>query len=265
MTDQAGRAHARTTDSASIASFFDDMSETRNEVFRSNPVLDYEQRVRSTTVLRLLQPQRGETILDIGCGNARDIVPMLNAGASVVGVDLSQGMIEQGRRDLAAAGVTGGVTLQVGDATALPFAAGRFDKVVCSEVIEHIPNADRAISEFRRVLKPGGLLVVSTPNRRSWYGFDRYVLWTRLLQQRWNHPFDNWRTRGELHALLERNGFELRQEATAVYLPGFLLTYFLPAALQTLLVAVVSRAEPLASRGAPANGYLLAAAAVKPA
>src|SRR5689334_14942541 len=118
MNDHPTRP-ADSASSASIASFFDEMSTTRNDVFRTNPVLDYEQQVRSATVLRLLQPRRGDTILDIGCGNARDIVPMLQAGATVVGVDISEGMIEQGRRDLARAGVTAGVTLQVGDATAL--------------------------------------------------------------------------------------------------------------------------------------------------
>ena len=52
------------------------MPPRRNDLFRTNPILDYEQTVRSRAVLSVLKPQAGETILDIGCGNARDIVPI---------------------------------------------------------------------------------------------------------------------------------------------------------------------------------------------
>lgn len=251
-----------TDNRSEIAHFFDDMSGARNALFRSNPVLDYEQRVRSQAVLARLAPVRGDMVLDIGCGNARDIVPILEAGASIVGVDLSEGMIAQARLDLAAAGQHGAV-LEVGDASRLRFADASFDKVLCSEVIEHIPDADAAIGEMARVLKPGGMLVISTPNRRSWYGFDRYVVWSALLRRRWNHPFDNWRTMPELRGLLERHGFEVAGPATVCYLPGFLLTYFLPRSLQRVAVAGTSLLAPAASRLAPGHGYLLVASAIK--
>lgn len=245
-----------------IAHFFDDMSATRNALFRSNPVLDYEQQVRSQAVLRRLAPLRGETILDIGCGNARDIVPMLDAGAAVVGVDLSEGMIAQARLELAAAGHRG-ADLEVGDASRLRFPAESFDKILCSEVIEHIPDADAAVGEMARVLRRGGTLVVSTPNRRSWYGFDRYVVCGRVLRRRWNHPFDNWRTMPELRALLERHGFAVSSTTTVCYVPGFLLTYFLPGALQRLAVVAASAFAPIAARVLPGNGYLLVTTAIK--
>src|SRR4051812_11817105 len=120
-----------TADTSSIKHFFDELAIERDALFRANPVLDYEQRIRSSTVLRLLDAQRGETILDIGCGNARDIVPVLGAGATIVGVDLSEGMIAQARRDLAAAGYANVVEFEVGDATQLRFPAASFDKVLC--------------------------------------------------------------------------------------------------------------------------------------
>jgi ubiquinone/menaquinone biosynthesis C-methylase UbiE len=262
MTEAAHRRAGAEPEPASIADFFDDMSATRNELFRANPVFDYEQQVRARSVLDALGARRGEVILDIGCGNARDILPMLGAGATIVGVDLSQGMIEQARLDLAAAGHHG-VRLEVGDATRLDFGAATFDKVVCSEVIEHIPDADSAMREVQRVLKPGGLLVLSTPNRRSWYGFDRFVLFTRLFRRTWNHPFDNWRNRRQLDGLLVRNGFEVSRASTVCYLPGFLLTYFLPAFLQQWVVRVVTVIEPMARRLTPGLGYLLVVTAIK--
>lgn len=252
-----------TVDPSSIKDFFDDMAVERDAFFRANPVLDYEQQTRSRAVLRLLDPQRGETVLDIGCGNARDIVPILRAGARIVGVDLSEGMIGQARRDLAAAGYADVVEFEVGDATQLRFQAGSFDKVLCSEVIEHIPDAAAAIAEIRRVLKPGGRLVLSTPNQASWYGFDRYVLWTKVLRRTWNHPFDNWRNMDQVRSLLEGHAFRITRSGTACYLPGFLLTYHLPAFVQRVRVRCVRRLEQPASRIAPRSGYLVVVSAEK--
>jgi len=248
-------------DASSIAHFFDDMAVDRNEILRSNPVLDHEQRVRSRAVLALLSARPGETTLDIGCGNARDIIPILRAGARIVGVDLSEGMIHQARRELAAAGHRD-VDLAVGDATQLKYPSASFDKILCSEVIEHVPDADAAVSEMCRVLKPGGTLVISTPNRSSWYGFDRFVVWRHVLRRPWNHPFDNWRTMRDLCALLERHGFQIQTTTTVCYLPGFILTYRLPRVLQRAVVWGASHTEWLASRIAPRHGYMNVVAAV---
>lgn len=250
--------------SPSIPQFFDDMAVGRNEKIRSNPIIDYEQRVRSATVLRLLAAGPGERILDIGCGNGRDVLPMIAQGASVVGVDVSEGMVAEALRVLSASGIEN-VSLQVGDATQLDFADGEFDKILCSEVIEHIPDASKALSEMRRVLKPGGKLVLSTPNPRSFYGFERYVVWEKLLRRKWNHPFDNWRRMDELAALVEREGFLVSGKTGACYVPGFLVTYFmLPRFVQRLLLWGVGFIEPAAARLLPRFGYMVCIDATKP-
>jgi ubiquinone/menaquinone biosynthesis C-methylase UbiE len=245
-----------------IARFFDELSGTRNALFHGHPVLDYEQQRRAEAVLDALAARPGDAILDIGCGNARDIIAMLRAGARVVGVDLSEGMIAQASRDLSAAGYAD-VRLEVGDATRLQFADATFDRVLCSEVIEHIPDAPRALAEIHRVLKPGGTLAISTPNRRSWYGFDRYVVYGGLLRRRWNHPYDEWRRMSDLRALLEGAGFRVAAARTTCYMPGFLLTYFLPRPLQAAVASIARRLERPASRLAPGSGYLLVVRAVK--
>jgi hypothetical protein len=67
-----------------------------------------------------------------------------------------------------------------------------------------------------------------------------------------------------LSSLLERHGFQIRSKASVCFVPGFLLTYRLPfKSLQHAIVSAVRRAEPLMSRAAPGNGYLLVMAAVK--
>jgi hypothetical protein len=114
-----------------------------------------------------------------------------------------------------------------------------------------------------RVLKPGGIIVMSTPNRRSWYGFDRYVVWRQILRKTWNHPYDNWRTLNEVTALLTRHGFSITSAATACYVPGFLLTYRLPRPAQALVASLVEKTERIAARLARTRGYTVVVTADK--
>lgn len=102
--------------------------------------------------------------LDLGCG-AGD-VSLLLAGRcrTVVAADLAGANVELTRRNLHESGVEGTHVLQ-SDAERLPFADGSFDLVVLADVIEHIPDAGRALSEVRRVLRDGGRLVCVTPLR----------------------------------------------------------------------------------------------------
>lgn len=254
-----GKAESRggaASNSSDIASFFDEMSEGRNEKIEANPIVAYEQHVRSATVLKLLDAHPGELILDIGCGNARDILQILSSGAKVVGVDISEGMVSSAKNALAACDIHQ-VMLQVGDATALPFPDRRFDKILCSEVVEHIPDAQKALTEMWRVLKPGGSVVLSTPNPMSWYGFERYIVWQGILGRKWNHPFDRWKSLATLKRMVLSAGFSPSEKAGACYVPGFLVTYFvLPRFAQRALLKCVALIEPLASRLFPGMGYM---------
>jgi SAM-dependent methyltransferase len=103
----------------------------------------------------------GRRVLDAGCGVGYGSALLARAGASeVVGVDVAGDIVSAAAEEMPA-----GVTLEVGDVTDLDHEEGRFDLVVCFEVIEHLQNPARAVEEFRRVLAPGGLLVISSPNR----------------------------------------------------------------------------------------------------
>lgn len=83
-----------------------------------------------------------------------------------------------------------------GDGTKLPFADNSFDYIVCSEVVEHVPEREKMISEFNRVLAPGGHLVLTTPNWISGYGLARKL--AEILARRDVHaddqPLDKWIT-----------------------------------------------------------------------
>jgi len=244
-----------------ITDFFDEMAGDRNLVL-TDPVLDYEQTVRSHMIMNMLDPKAGETILDVGCANARDLIPLCKKGCKCTGIDFSSSMIEEAKKDLSKNHITD-VQVEVGDATNLRFPDKSFDKVYASEVLEHIPDYAKAVSELSRVLKPGGWVVISTPNRHSWHGFDRYFIWQTFFRKKWRHPYDEWKTYKELASILESNAFKIERVGGICYLPGFLISYHLPRILKKGLVRLVSTIEPWLSRNWPKIGYSIAIKAIK--
>jgi len=246
-----------------IRNFFDTLSSSRTEIINSNPIISYEQEVRAQTVLNLLSVSPGERVLDIGCGDARDILMLANSGAEIVGLDISPGMVQVARQELDRNCINN-VTLIVGDASNLDFPDSYFDKILCSEVIEHIPEIRKSLMEMRRVLKPGGTLVLSTPNRASLYGFERYYIWQGLLQRPWPHPCDEWKTIDELSTLLADCQFGIRTTGSVCFVPGFIITYFLlPQLAQRLLIRLLAKIEPILRRVVRYSGYTLFVKAVR--
>ncbi len=102
----------------------------------------------------------GRRVLDAGCGVGYGTQMLAAAGASeAVGLDLAAEIVERAR-----AGAGEATRFVVGDLLELPLEDGGFDAVVSFEAIEHVAEPERALAEFARVLAPGGLLFVSTPN-----------------------------------------------------------------------------------------------------
>jgi ubiquinone/menaquinone biosynthesis C-methylase UbiE len=115
-------------------------------------------RNRARVVRRLIAKYAvgGAPILDAGCGTGLNL-RHLPAGST--GIDINPRNVELVARRLPSHRVV------QGDVEALPFEANAFGTVLCTEVIEHIPDPSAALGEFRRVLKPGGVLVGSVPAR----------------------------------------------------------------------------------------------------
>lgn len=111
----------------------------------------------------------GLRALDIGCGAGLVAEPLARMGADVSGIDAGADVIAAARDHAAAQGLT--IGYHAGDV--LEFAqahAGAFDLVTCLEVVEHVTDVQAFVDAIARMLKPGGLLVFSTPNRTpaSW-------------------------------------------------------------------------------------------------
>jgi SAM-dependent methyltransferase len=118
-----------------------------------------------------LRLRPGDRLLDMGCGGGRHAFAAMKLGASVVALDYSEADLKDVRATVGAMHEAGEVPRSLpwlaenGDAIRLPFPDASLDRIVCSEVLEHIWDHRGAITELVRVLKPGGRMAVTIPTR----------------------------------------------------------------------------------------------------
>lgn len=159
-------------------------------------------RAKRAIVKRLIQAYavKHPDILDVGCGTGKNMEEFMKVGR-VAGIDVSPEAIAFCKK-------RGLKSVLIGDATHMPFAPGKLDVVVALDVIEHV-DEDGAVGEMRRILKPGGILIVTVP-AFSWL----WSQWDVVLHHRKRY------TASSLQDVLTRNGFEIRKIS---YLYSFLV------------------------------------------
>jgi ubiquinone/menaquinone biosynthesis C-methylase UbiE len=120
-------------------------------------------------ILALAGDVTGRRILDAGCGSGPLFAALRDRGAIVAGFDNSTGMLEQARRRLGA-----DADLQVADlASPLPFPDDAFDDVIASLVLHYLEDWTAPLTELRRVLKPGGRLIVAVDHPFAIHAIQR--------------------------------------------------------------------------------------------
>ncbi len=152
----------------------------------------------------------GSCFLDVGVGTGRITIPIARQGYSCIGLDLSTRMMMQ-LRDKDPQGL---VRLVRGDMTCLPFAACSFDAVMAVHVFHLVAQWRLALAEVRRVLRPGGLLLHTLPDKPSTSptGMAREQ-WQRIVHELGGHPNHPGAQSGaEVHAALEQMGADTWDE-----------------------------------------------------
>jgi ubiquinone/menaquinone biosynthesis C-methylase UbiE len=136
-----------------------------------------------TVDFKYFKLDKGDVVLDLGCGEGRHVISAyLEQDVTSIGVDLClddlKTTAEKFQPFAESENADKSLHLTCASALELPFADNSFDKVICSEVLEHIPDYEGALKEVRRILKPGGLFCASVPRFWPewicWYYSDEY-------------------------------------------------------------------------------------------
>lgn len=147
-----------------VASMFDAVADRYDLM---NDVLSLGQTRRWRRVVAdAVDAQPGEKVLDLAAGTGTSSAPFALAGADVIAGDISEGMLEVGRAR------NPGIRFMYADALDLPFDDGEFDVVTISFGFRNVNDPERALAQMRRVLKPGGRLVICEFSRPVFGPFD---------------------------------------------------------------------------------------------
>jgi SAM-dependent methyltransferase len=151
--------------------------------------------------LLLGEARAGERVLDLGCGAGRFVAALQHAGADPVGVEVAEAALDRARENAPGADLR-----LVAEDGSLPLEHGSVDLVWCSEVLEHVADTSHLLLEARRVLRPGGRLLVTVP-------FHGRIKGALIGLLRFDAHFDplgqhlRFYTAGSLQTTLEASGF----------------------------------------------------------
>ncbi len=134
--------------------------------------------------VKLLAPGHPKLILDVATGTGDFAVETLKLNPDkVIGIDISEGMLEVGRKKMKARGLDDRIELISGDSENLPFEENKFDAVVVAFGVRNFENLEKGLAEMHRVLKPGGRMVVlefskprSFPFKQLYHFYFTYIL-----------------------------------------------------------------------------------------
>lgn len=136
-----------------------------DELYNSrNGLVRFVHRNRLDSIAAMLPRDKSLKILDAGCGEGHliDVMQQGRPDAEYYGFDVTKVAVESAMARCPYA------KIQQGDIASLPIPDGFFDVITCTEVLEHVIDYESVIKELRRILKPGGYLILTFPNEINW-------------------------------------------------------------------------------------------------
>lgn len=134
-------------------------------------------------VLKLVSAKNPERILDIATGTGDLAILMAQTNAKeITGADISEGMLEVGRKKVAEKGLDSRITLVYGDSESLPFADSHFDAITVAFGVRNFETLEKGLAEILRVLKPGGIFVILETSVPTKFPFKQgYKFYTKFI------------------------------------------------------------------------------------
>lgn len=178
MVNNEGDTIAKSDADVEIQGLYDQWHDRAGQVYDAQSDLHAPWHEAALPYLKQSVP--GHDVLEIGCGRGAMARYLVDLGArTVTAADFSRSAVRQAQDILA--GTAARATIE--DIQRMSYSSASFDTVVSFETIEHCPDPERAIAELARVLRPGGTLILTTPNYLGLMGLFR--IYKRLT----GHPF----------------------------------------------------------------------------
>ncbi len=227
--------------------------------------------VREEAIDRLLRTVPHEAVIDVGCATGRQLLRARDTIHKGLGVDIAESFITEANKQKAlceAEHIT--FTASVGER--IPADDASFDVAISSEVIEHVHDKDAMLKELRRLIKPGGYLLLTTPNYNAdgtWWGRLMRTLGYRSFHSLEHFTIEELARHGDAHvrefsrtslrASLEQHGFDVKKVRYCSYVDGpyfdTLLKY--PLHLAPLRWLIISFEQALGRTALPLGRHLV--------
>jgi ubiquinone/menaquinone biosynthesis C-methylase UbiE len=169
----------RTDEQEKIRQHFNAVSDYWHDIYHNETsFMGHHVRQRQSVALRLLRARvdSGAMVLDVGCGTGPAALELAAEGFLVTGIDFAPSMIESAQESAEKRHLS--VDFRVGNAEQLDFPDGHFEAVIALGLLASFRDDRRALAEMHRVLKPGGILIVTLPNTLA---LDRWLALPRSL------------------------------------------------------------------------------------
>jgi ubiquinone/menaquinone biosynthesis C-methylase UbiE len=178
---------------------------------------------------------QGETLIDIGCGTGRQLLPIARRGIKALGLDISEGMLLLAGKKLREEGLKSSVNLVLGDCEAMPLKSGLFDGCVLNGTLHHLKDQPAAVKEAARVIKSRGLFFSCDPHSSPVrFLFDLSMgIWKLHDEETGEDCLLNGK---KLHTMLEQASVRARVDYSTYLLPHLFL-FLKPAMNRALLKA----------------------------